>query len=411
LVQFVESTLLSEKEEMTLKYDLVCFSHLRWDFVYQRPQHLLSRCAQERRVFFIEEPIFEDGRAYLDISTRGLNLWIIVPHMPVDLSEEEYYALHARLLDGLFFQYGIETYVLWYYTPMAIGFTRHLKPVSIVYDCMDELSAFKGASPKMRHCERELLSITDLVFTGGYSLYLAKRHQHPHVSAFPSSVDTEHFRQAREAIEDPSDQKSIPHPRLGFYGVIDERMNLDLLKAIADSQPNWHLVLIGPVTKIDPEMLPQRNNIHYLGSKSYNDLPAYLAGWDVALLPFACNESTRFISPTKTPEYLAGGKPVVSTPIHDVVHPYAKQGLVAIGETASDFIAAIQTILSKHHPVDLHKVDAFLAQTSWDSTWRNMRRLIYEAVARRQGKLSCSMTSSSARKSDLLSARSWIGGD
>jgi UDP-galactopyranose mutase len=212
-------------------------------------------------------------------------------------------------------------------------------------------------------------------------------------------------------MEDPSDQASIPHPRLGFYGVIDERMDLDLLKAIADAQPNWHLALIGPVTKIDSEMLPQRNNIHYLGSKSYNDLPAYLAGWDVALLPFACNESTRFISPTKTPEYLAGGKPVVSTPIHDVVHPYGKQGFVAIGETASDFIAAIQRILSKHHLMDLHKVDTFLAQTSWDSTWRNMRRLIYEAVARRQGKLSYSMTSSSARKSDLLSTRSWIGGD
>jgi UDP-galactopyranose mutase len=187
-------------------------------------------------------------------------------------------------------------------------------------------------------------------------------------------------------------------------------MDLDLLMTIADAQPDWHLVLIGPITKIDPEVLPQRDNIHYLGGKPYNDLPTYLAGWDVALLPFACNEATRFISPTKTPEYLAGGKPVVSTPIHDVVHPYGQQGLVAIAETASDFIAAIQTILSTPHRVDLHKVDAFLAQTSWDSTWGNMRHLIYETVARRQGMLSGSKASSSVRKSDLLPAKSRNGG-
>jgi UDP-galactopyranose mutase len=395
---------------MTLTYDLVCFSHLRWDFVYQRPQHLLSRCAQERRVFFIEEPIFEDGRAYLDISTRGVNLWIIVPHIPVDLPQTQYYALLASLIDDLFVQYEIENYVFWYYTPMALAFTWHHKPLAIVYDCMDELSAFKGAPSAMRQYEAELLSSADLVFTGGYSLYTAKRHQHPHVCAFPSSVDTEHFRQARKATDDPADQASIPHPRLGFYGVIDERMDLDLLSAIADARPDWHLVLIGPITKIDPAVLPQRDNIHYLGGKPYNDLPVYLAGWDVALLPFACNESTRFISPTKTPEYLAGGKPVVSTPIHDVVHPYGQQGLVVIGETASDFVAAIQTLLSKPHPVDLHKVDVILAQTSWDSTWGNMRRLIYETLARRQGMLSGSKASSSVRKSDLLSAKSRNGG-
>ena len=183
-----------------------------------------------------------------------------------------------------------------------------------------------------------MLARADLVFTGGQSLYEAKRGQHPRVFAFPSSVDAAHFARARRATDDPADQAAIPHPRLGFFGVIDERMDLDLLAAIADARPDWHLVIIGPVVKVDPASYRERANIHYLGKKDYQELPGYLAGWDVALLPFAINESTRFISPTKTPEYLAAGKPVVSTPIRDVVRPYGMRGLVHIAATADDFV-------------------------------------------------------------------------
>lgn len=364
--------------------DLVCFSHLRWDFVYQRPQHLLSRCAQSRRVFIIEEPIINsDASQWLDISNRGENVRIVVPYLPAGLNEEEYISLQRLLLDELFAAAQITSPILWYYTPMAIAFTRHLKAAAVVYDCMDELSAFKGAHPELQTREAHLFELADLVFTGGHSLYEAKQHQHPSVHAFPSSIDAAHFAQARQDTEDPADQAAIPHPRMGFYGVIDERMDLTLLDGIAQARPDWHLVIIGPVVKIDPETLPKHPNVHYLGGKSYQELPKYLAGWDVALLPFARNESTRFISPTKTPEYLAAGKPVVSTSIRDVVRPYGQQSLVHIADTAPEFVAAIANALEQTQAASdwLNRVDAFLAQTSWDLTWQAMDELIERAIA------------------------------
>jgi len=255
--------------------------------------------------------------------------------------------------------------------------------LAIVYDCMDELSAFQGAPPELRQREADLFQQADLVFTGGQSLYEVKRHQHPNVYAFPSSIDVTHFVQARQAIDDPVDQANIPHPRLGFYGVIDERMDIDLLKGVAIARPDWQLVLIGPIVKIDPASLPQLPNIHYLGGKSYAELPHYLAGWDVALLPFARNESTRFISPTKTPEYLAAGKPVVSTSIRDVVRPYRDLGLVQIADSVPEFVAAVEVALQTAQKDSewLDRVDAFLAQNSWDKTWASMSHLIESAVS------------------------------
>jgi glycosyltransferase involved in cell wall biosynthesis len=363
--------------------DLICLSHLRWDFVFQRPQHLLTRCVQERRVFFIEEPASsEDDQAWLSISRRECGVWVIVPHLPKGVSEARAIVLQKQLLDHLFEVCSIENYIFWYYTPMALAFTEHLQPLATVYDCMDELSAFRGAPPALQQREAQLFKLANLVFTGGQSLYEAKRHQHPSVYAFPSSIDANHFSQARELSDDPGDQASIPHPRLGFYGVIDERMDLDLVDGIAEAHPDWHLVLIGPVVKIDPAALPQRSNIHYLGGKSYVELPRYLAGWDVALLPFARNESTRFISPTKTPEYLAAGKPVVSTSIRDVVRPYGELGLVEIADTVAEFVAAVEVAMQKAHqdPDWQNRVDAFLAQTSWDKTWANMSHLIESAI-------------------------------
>ncbi|MCY7323484.1 MAG: glycosyltransferase, partial [Phormidesmis sp. CAN_BIN36] len=298
------------------------------------------------------------------------------------LSQEGAIALQKQLLDDLFIACSIRDYVFWYYTPMALAFTDHLQPLAIVYDCMDELSAFQGAPPALRQREIELFQKADLVFTGGQSLYEVKRHQHPNVYAFPSSIDAPHFAQARQPIAEPLDQVNIPHPRLGFYGVIDERMDIDLLVGVAEARPDWHLVLIGPVVKIDPATLPQRSNIHYLGSKSYSELPDYLAGWDVALLPFARNESTRFISPTKTPEYLAAGKPVVSTSIRDVVRPYGELGLVQIADAPLEFVAAVETALQPQQDSEwLDRVDAFLAQNSWDQTWASMSHLIESVVS------------------------------
>ena len=370
--------------------DLICLSHLRWDFVYQRPQHLLSRCAQERRVFFIEEPIFDnESTTRLDLSRRDDGVCVVVPRLPESFRDDAARLDSAQqaLIDQLIQDENIADYILWYYTPMAMGFTRHLQPLAVVYDCMDELSAFKNAPPALKSREAELFRRADLVFTGGQSLYEAKRDQHPSVYAFPSSIDTAHFMQARRINNDPDDQKNIPHPRMGYCGVIDERLDLKLIDGVAAARPEWQFVMIGPVVKIDPQSLPRRSNIHYLGGKDYKQLPAYMSGWDVALMPFARNESTRFISPTKTPEYLAAGKPVVSTSIRDVVRPYGQQKMVHIADTVLKFVAAIEAALNEDAGERFTRADAFLAQNSWNKTWARMSALIAEAVTTRRASL------------------------
>ncbi|AHM60874.1 UDP-galactopyranose mutase [Flammeovirgaceae bacterium 311] len=362
--------------------DVVCLSHLRWDFVYQRPQHLLSRFARHTRLYFVEEPIFEDiSVPRLEVSGREQNIQLVVPHLPHGLSPEHVEMEQRQLLDRFFAEKGLDRYIFWYYTPMALGFTNHFRPVLTVYDCMDELSAFKFAPVRLKELEQELFKKADLVFTGGQSLYEAKQQQHTSVYAFPSSIDKAHFAQARQALEQPSDQASIAAPRIGFFGVIDERMDLELLTAVADAKPEWQLVMVGPVVKIDPADLPQRPNLHYLGGKSYKELPTYLSGWSVAMLPFAINESTRFISPTKTPEYLAAGKPVVSTPIRDVIRPYGEQNLVHIAGTAQEFITAIEKALAQQDDAQWkEEVDAFLTHISWDKTWQGMVELMSNAL-------------------------------
>ncbi|HEU4714871.1 MAG TPA: glycosyltransferase family 1 protein [Pyrinomonadaceae bacterium] len=371
---------------MTTGTDLICFSHLRWDFVYQRPQHLLSRCARDRRVFFIEEPIFGNSSMRLDVRETDSGVFVVVPHLPDGLrSEVAITAVMKEMIYRLFVDQAIDDYVFWYYTPMALRFASHFKPIASVYDCMDELSAFKGAHSELPLLERELFQNVDLVFTGGQTLYEAKRNQHRAVYAFPSSIDAGHFKKARTSRVDPADQAEIPHPRLGFFGVIDERFDRDLLDQVAQKRPDWQFVMIGPIVKIDPESLPKHKNIHYLGSKKYEELPAYLAGWDIALLLFARNESTRFISPTKTPEYLAAGKPVISTSIRDVVRPYGELNLVHIADNAGDFVRAAETILAKPQDDEwLARVDAFIANLSWDKTWSQMSNLIDGVVARKR---------------------------
>jgi len=373
--------------------DLVVFSHLRWDFVYQRPQHLLSRCARKRRVFFVEEPIFGNCSMRLDVREADPGVHVVVPHLPEGLRSE--IAINAVMKDltrQLFTDHSINEYVFWYYTPMALRFTDHFNPVAAVYDCMDELSAFKGAHSQLQALEKQLFRQVDLVFTGGQSLYEVKRDQHPAVYAFPSSIDASHFGKARTATEDPEDQAHIPHPRLGFFGVIDERFDVALLDEVAAKRPDWHFVIIGPVVKIDPNALPKHANIHYLGGKKYSELPDYLAGWDIALLLFARNESTRFISPTKTPEYLAAGKPVISTSIRDVVRPYGELKLVEIADTPDELISAAEKLLSLDNRSEwLSKVDAFLENISWDKTWSQMSDLIDEVIDRRRPAKSAAM--------------------
>jgi glycosyltransferase involved in cell wall biosynthesis len=362
-------------------YDILCLSHLRWDFVYQRPQHLLSRFAKQQRVFFFEEPIFSDEPSRLDISKREDGLTVVVPRISnAERDGGNVSEIQRRMLGELMEKENIADYVLWFYTPMALDFAADLQPKATVFDCMDELSAFKFAPPELIDNERELMRRADVVFTGGRSLYEAKKDRHANIHPFPSSIDTAHFNQARSISEEPADQKNIPHPRFGYCGVIDERMDIELLGQMADLRPDWHFIMIGPVVKISDEDLPRRANIHYLGGKDYKELPAYIAGWDVGVMPFALNESTKFISPTKTPEYLAAGKPVVSTPIRDVVRPYGEKGLVHIASTAEEFVAACEKALQESSSERLQTVDEFLSHNSWDKTFARMRNLIDEAV-------------------------------
>ncbi len=358
--------------------DLLCFSHLRWHFVTQRPQHLLTRAAQTRRVFFWEEPYWDaddngDGTPTLEVMQEGAQLWVLRPHLPRAGNADD---MQRDLLRRFMQDQHVATYTSWYYTPMALGFTDRLTPEATVYDCMDELTGFLGAPPALATREQDLFRQADVVFTGGMSLYEAKRKQHPNVHAFPSSIDVPHFAQALSISDDPTDQAAIPHPRAGFFGVLDERFDHALVREVAALRPDVHFVFIGPVVKINSADLPHAANIHYLGGKSYAELPAYLAGWDVALLPFALNESTRFISPTKTPEYLAAGKPVVSSAIHDVVAGYGNEGLVAIAHTPQQFAQAIDAALEPQSDAWRKAVAAKLAGGSWDRTWSAMNREI-----------------------------------
>jgi UDP-galactopyranose mutase len=367
--------------------DVVCFSHLRWDFVFQRPQHLLSRCARAHRVFFVEEPLEAEGPARLDVTVRQHGVRVVVPRLPHGPASPAASLLQEQLLRRLFSEEYVRDYVLWYYTPMAMAFTRHLRPRATVYDCMDELAAFAGAPVEMTERENELFDRADLVFTGGPALFEAKRHRHPSVHAFPSSVDIAHFTRARLPQRDPADQATIPHPRVGFYGVIDERLDVSLIGRLAELRPDWHIVLVGPVVKIDHNLLPRGANIHYPGPKPYDQLPAYLAGWDVAMLPFDRNDATRYISPTKTPEYLAGGKPVVSTSIRDVVRTYGRRGLARIADTPEEFAAAVEAALAEDPAERRRDADAFLSQTSWDGTWARMYQLISSVMTRNSARL------------------------
>ncbi|HVX86931.1 MAG TPA: FAD-dependent oxidoreductase [Phycisphaerae bacterium] len=370
---------------------LIVFSHLRWDFVYQRPQHLLSRLAKHRRVLFIEEPIHADGPDHWEKQSPEHNLLICRPRTnrrSHGFSSEQIDALKP-MVESLLKEEKIDQYVVWCYTAMSYPLAAALEPEAVVFDVMDELSAFKGAPPEILEQERRLLELADVVFTGGPSLYRAKKDRHPNVHCFSSSVDARHFSLGKEnsALPEIDDQKNLPRPRLGFYGVIDERMDIDLLAAMANAHPEWQIVMVGPVVKIDPADLPRPGNIHYMGQRSYTDLPKFLKGWDVCLLPFARNESTKFISPTKTLEYMAAERQIVSTPIRDVAEPYGD--VVLLGDTHDQFIQACENALAmpeEERTARIKKMREVLSRTSWDATADAMNKLIDDAVADRKSK-------------------------
>ncbi len=356
---------------------LIVFCHLRWDFVFQRPQHLMTRLAEHYNILLVEEPMHTEGQARLEKMAVAPNITVYRPHTPIQqwgFHDDQLPTLHALLADLV--PEG-ERPVVWFYTPMALPLLQGLNPSLVVYDCMDELAAFKNPPKQLLQRESALLNLADLVFTGGPSLYEAKKDRHANAHCFSSSVDAKHFRQALDAAISHPDQAHIPGPRLGFYGVIDERFDTDLVRQMAAAHPEWQIVLVGPVVKIDPAELPRAANVHYMGQRNYDELPKFLAGWDLCLLPFAMNESTKFISPTKVLEYMAAEKLSVSTPITDVKVPYGD--VVAIASTADEFIAACERMLaasSEEKTRLIERMREIVANTSWDKTAGRMHELI-----------------------------------
>lgn len=360
---------------------LICFSHLRWNFVHQRPQHILTLASRQHSVIYLEEPIFEEGsHPTVRVSEATPGIKIVTPVLPPGTSATKADAIQRRLLDQIVTSTPHGRLTTWYYTPMALRFSDHLVCDVCIYDCMDELSAFKNAPAELAQMEKALLRRADIVFTGGQSLYEAKRGLHPSIYPFPSSIDVEHFHQARAPGKEPADQAGIPHPRVGYFGVIDERLDIDLVSHAAEAMPDVQFVMLGPVVKIDPASLPKASNLHWLSAKSYTDLPAYLGHWSAGWMPFALNEATRYISPTKTPEFLAAGLPVVSTAIVDVVRSYGAAGLVDIVD-AEDVEATLRSVLGQPRDLRLAKIDAYLAEMSWERTWDAMTAHIQRATA------------------------------
>lgn len=351
--------------------DLLVFSHMRWDFIFQRPQHLLSRQAKHRRVFYFEEPVFgmtEIPRLHLRETAE--NVLVVIPYLPTNIEPSKMEAALTDLVDELIYEEELIDYTLWYYSPKALSFSKHLEPKAVIFDYIDQLSFAKD---QLETQETELLNRADIVFTSGQSLYESKKHCHHNIHAMPNSIDYTHFSQGRLKLVEPDDQINIPHPRIGFYGVIDERFNFDLLIRSADLKPEFHFVILGPVVNLDTRTLPRRPNIHYLGKKDYHVLPLYLAGWDSAIMPYKVNELTRFVSPMKTLEYLAAGKPVVSTNLADVMNPFGKKNLVHMANKPEDFIDAIELAFQdKNHPEWLDRVDHFLKDQSWDQLFQMM---------------------------------------
>lgn len=370
---------------------LLVFCHLRWNFVHQRPQHLLSRLAAHRRVIFIEEPMNGTATPYFERFEPSPGVEVLRPSTPSSapgFDDEQIVHLRALLVEYLR-DFAIESYDVWLYTPMALPLLAGLSPRLVIYDCMDALASFKGAPRQMQQREAGLLKRADLVICGGPSLYDARRTLHPNVLCLPSAVDAEHYRPRAEAapVAGRADgafngiNEGVPTPRLGFFGVIDERLDLDLVAALADADPQWQVVMVGPVVKITTDDLPARPNLHWFGQQTYARLPHWVAGWDVCLLPFARNEATRFISPTKTLEYMAAEKPVVSTAITDVERLY--RHAVAIAEDTDAFITACQRAMQETPQQRVERVArmrATVAAMSWDATAERIERAIEAAV-------------------------------
>jgi glycosyltransferase involved in cell wall biosynthesis len=364
---------------------IIVQSHLRWDFVWQRPQQILSRLAEQRPVLFVEEPIFLDdlASAKLDVSVPHANVFRAVPRLPGALRDDYERGIaeirglvQQAILPGGELRRTFNNPVQWFYSPFtAPAMLGAFNEIAVVYDCMDELSQFRFAHPDLVRRERLLLANADVVFTGGYKLYESKRRYHDNVHFFGCGVDNGHFGKARLSDTPvPTDIASLPQPVFGYFGVIDERIDYDLIRALAASRPDASVVMVGPVVKVDPAALPKAPNILWLGQRDYAALPGYVKGFNVCLMPFALNEATEFINPTKTLEYMSAGKPIVSTAVPDVVRNFTP--VVRVARSARDFVALTSEAALNPSDALLRQGLDMAASASWESIVGKMSKLI-----------------------------------
>ncbi len=376
---------------MTQSFDLVVASHLRWSFVWQRPQQLLSRLARERRILFVEEPVYTDSTvAEVPVLEHvANNITVLAPRVPrPDREGASIWADRDRItrqvrsaLDLLEF----DTRALWFYTPLPEFLLHAVDPELVIYDVMDELSMFKFAPPELKEQEARLLRRSDVVFTGGASLYESKKPYNKSTHLFASGVDAKHyFKACDQSTPVPDFVKHLNGPIATYIGVIDERLDYDIIAAMAARRPDVQFLMCGPIVKVDPNELPKAPNLHYPGQQSYEDLPSILKGSDICLMPFARNDATKFISPTKTLEYMATHRPIVSTPIRDVERFFSD--IVYLANDADEFVKQIDVALNEHpheRARRRQREEKILAEHAWDAIAANMNQLMEDTYARK----------------------------
>lgn len=350
--------------------DLIVFSHLRWDFIFQRPQHLLTKFAKYRRVYYFEDPIYgmtDSPRLFLKETSEGVQ--VVIPYLPENIDEKAIEVELKYLVDELIFDENISKYTAWYCTPTSLPYTRHIQPETTIYDCLDEYH--------LEDLEAELMKKADLVFTAGLALFDGKKQNHDNIHSFPNSIDYEHFAQGRLQLVEPDDQVNIPRPRIGYYGTIDERFDLELLEQMARKRPEFQFIIIGPVKETIVDKIPRLSNIFYLEKKDYHTLPLYLSGWDCAMTPYMLNDHAKFNNPTKIIEFLAAGKPVVSTAINEMINAYADRKMVHIAFSPDEFLQCLEKAMEERNsdPEWINRIDSFLTVNTWEHTFTKMAQL------------------------------------
>jgi beta-glucosidase/6-phospho-beta-glucosidase/beta-galactosidase len=376
------------------EYGIVVFSHLRWGFVWQRPQQFLSRFARKHPILFIEEPFFDRKqgaepdlqfhRVMPNVTVMCAHVgpeWNRNPKLPAKLREWARDGINRinESTDGAF-----EKPLLWYYSPMDSAWSLgHFETRGVVYDCMDELSQFTGAPRQLVSNEARLMEHADIVFTGGFELGEKKRKQHDNVHVFGCGVEFDHFNAAASTTTIiPPDIDFMTRPILGWFGVVDERVDYAMVGEMARMRPEWSFAMVGPVVKVDPNLLPHSPNLFWMGARDYQQLPNYVAAFDVCMMCFAMNASTQFINPTKGLEYMATGKPVIGTPVRDVVRQWSD--IVHIARTAEEFVAIAEKALNEPDNDRINRGLELAKKSSWENTVDVMQQLIKEAIGKHE---------------------------